>query len=100
MLLEFQEKVIMVEEWWSFPQKGDCVWVTYFKHRSLPKYTRVARGQDGLEIKSIIDLVLIIKAMLRYVQDVGALRGMGIGLSDYRVVMCKVRLVRAWIKRK
>ena len=30
---------------------------TYFKHRSLHKYTRVARGQDGVEIKSMIDLV-------------------------------------------
>ena len=26
-------------------------------------------------------------------------RGMGQGLSDYHVVLCKVRLVGAWIKR-
>ena len=47
----------MVEEWWSFAQKGDSVSNTYFKHRSLHKYTRVARGRDGVEIKSMIDLV-------------------------------------------
>ena len=30
---------------------------TYFKHKSLHKYTRKARGQDRVEVKSIIDLV-------------------------------------------
>ena len=35
--------------------------------------------------------------MLQYVQDV---RGMGSGLSDHYVVLCKVRLVGAWIKRR
>ena len=70
----------MVEEWWSFPQKRDCVWVTYFKHRSLHNYTRLARGQDRMEIKSMIDLVLVKRNMLRYVQAVRAVRGMGRGL--------------------
>ena len=56
--------MIMVEDWWRFAKKGDCVGNIYFKHRSLYKYTRVAMGRDGLEIKSMIDLVL------RYVQDV------------------------------
>ena len=32
--------------------------LTYFEHRSLHKYTRVARGQDGVEVKSLIDLLL------------------------------------------
>ena len=67
----------MVEEWWSFAQKGDCVWLTYFEHRSLHKYTRVARGQDGLEIKSMVDLVLMKRDILRYVQDVKSVRGVG-----------------------
>ena len=39
----------MVEEWWSFEQKGDCLWVTHFKHRSLHKYTRVA-GEEGYAV--------------------------------------------------
>ena len=47
----------MVEEWWSYAKKGVCVWVTYFKRRSLRRYTRVAKDQDGVEIKSMIDLV-------------------------------------------
>ena len=38
--------------------------------------------------------------ILRYVQDVRAVREMGRGLSDQNVVLCKVRLVGAWIKRK
>ena len=29
-----------------------------------------------------------------------AVRGMGQGLSDHHVVLCKVRLVRVWIKRR
>ena len=45
---------------------------TYFKHKSLPKYTRVVWGQDGVEIKSMIDLVLVEKDMLRYLQDMRA----------------------------
>ena len=33
-------------------------------------------------------------------QDVRAMKGMGRGLSEHYVVLCKVRLVRAWIKRR
>ena len=33
-------------------------------------------------------------------QDVIAVRGMGRGLSYHHVVLCKVRLVRTWIKRR
>ena len=58
----------MAEEWWSFAKKGDSVWVTHFKYRSVNKYTRVAGGQDGVEIKSMIYLVLVKRDMLRYVQ--------------------------------
>ena len=65
MPLEFQKGMIMVEEWWSFVQKGECVWITYFKHRTLHKYTRVARSQERVEIKSMIDLVLVKRDMLR-----------------------------------
>ena len=27
------------------------VWIIYFKHKSLDKYTRVAIGQGGVEVK-------------------------------------------------
>ena len=73
---------------------------TNFKHRSLHKYTRVVRSRDCVEIKSMIDLVLVKRDMLRYVQDVRAVGGMGRGLSDHHVVLCKVRLVGTWIKRR
>ena len=49
----------------------------YFEHRSLHKYTRVARGQDGVEVKSMIDLVLLKRDLLHYVQNVRTMRGMG-----------------------
>ena len=48
----------------------------------------------------MIDLVLVKKDMLRYVQDVRAVRGMGRGLSDHHVVLGKVGLVGTWIKRR
>ena len=62
----------MIEEWWRFAQKRESVWVTHFKHKSLHKYTRVARARDGVEIKNMIDLVLVKKDILQYVQDVRA----------------------------
>ena len=42
-----------------------CVSNTEFDYRSLHKYTRVARGQDGVVVKSMIDLVMVKKDMLR-----------------------------------
>ena len=53
----------------------------------------MARGQDGVEVKGIIDLVLVKKDMMCFVQEVRAVRGMGQGISDHHVVLCKVRLV-------
>ena len=73
---------------------------TYFKHMSLHKYTRVAKGQDGVKVKSMIDLMLVKKDMLHYVQDVWAVRRLGQGLSDHHVIVCKVKLVGAWIKSR
>ena len=55
----------------------------------------MARGQDGVEVKSIVDLVQVKKDMLWCVQDMRAVRGMGRGLSNHHVVLCKVRLVGA-----
>ena len=45
---------------------GLCVDYTNFEH----KYIRVARVHDGVEAKSMIDLVLVKKDMLFYVLDV------------------------------
>ena len=61
-----------------------CVSNTYFEHKGLHKYTKLARGQDGVEIRSMIDLVLVKKDMLHYAEDVRTVRGMGRGLSDHR----------------
>ena len=47
----------------------------------------MARGQDGVEVMSMIDLVLMNKDMVCYVQDVRAVRGMGQGLSNHHVVL-------------
>ena len=48
----------------------------------------------------MIDLALVKRNMMRYVQDVRAVRGMGRDLSDHHVLICKIRLVLEWIKRR
>ena len=53
-----------------YDEKRLCVGNTYFKPRSLHKYKRGARGQDGVVVKSMIDLVLVRRDMLRYVEHV------------------------------
>ena len=40
---------------------GICVGNTYFEHRSLYRCTRVARSQNKVEVKSMINLVLVKK---------------------------------------
>ena len=50
---------------------------TYFEHNSLHKWVREARSQDGLEVKRMIDLMLVKKDMMRYMQAVSAVCGMG-----------------------
>ena len=47
----------------------------------------------------MIDQVLVNWDVLRYVQEVRVVRGMGRDLSDHHVVLYKVRLVGAWIKK-
>ena len=61
----------------------------YFKHRSVHKYARVVEGRDGVEIKSMIDLVLGKRDILRYVQDVRMVRGMG--AHPLRPLCCTVQ---------
>ena len=58
----------------EFCERGLCVGNAYIKHWSLPKFTRVARGQDRVKVKSMIDLVLVKWDMLQYVRG---LKGMG-----------------------
>ena len=62
-------------------EKGLCVGNTHFMLRSLHKYTRVARSQDGVEIKSMMDLLLVKRDMLQYVQD---------GTKPFKLPRCAV----------
>ena len=41
----------------------------------MHKYARMARKQDGVGVKSMIDLVMVRKDMLRYVRDMKEVRG-------------------------
>ena len=69
MLLEFQERMKIVEEGWSFVKKGDSVWATHILNTEVCISTQewpVARARNGEEIKSLIHLVLVKKDMLRY----------------------------------
>ena len=54
---------------------GKYVWVKHTsKTKSLQKYTMGSRGQDGLEVKRMRDLVLTRKDILHYVQGVKTVR--------------------------
>ena len=44
-----------------------------------------------MKVMIMVDLVLVKKTMLRYINSVG---------SDHHVVLCNVRLVSAWIKSR
>ena len=81
-------------------ERGMCVSNTFFKHKSIHKYTRVGVGRDGIEVKSMIDLVLVKKEMLKYMLDVKSVRCLEMGLSDHYVVLCKIKLVGTWMERK
>ena len=72
----------------------------YFKHRSLQKYTKVAGCQAGVQVKSMIDLMLVKMDILRYVQYVRSVGGMKRGISDHYIVLCYVGLVGTWIKNR
>ena len=58
-------------------ERSQCVSNTYFEQKSLHMYRRAARNQDEVQVKSMMDLVLVKKDMLRYVQDVRAVKGEG-----------------------
>ena len=69
--MNYRDKTDLLKLQWGYIYK-------HLKHKSLHKYTRVARSQDGVEVvKSMIDLVLMKKDMMYFVQDVRAVRGMG-----------------------
>ena len=54
-----------------FVLKGGCAWVIqYFKHKSLYNYAIMARGEDVLEVKGMINLVLVKKDILISMLDV------------------------------
>ena len=88
--MEFQENKNgrRVEEFCA--ETGLCVGNTYFEHKNLHKYTRVVRGQDGVEVKSMIDLMLVKKDMLHFVKDVRAVKRMRQGISYHHFVLCKL----------
>ena len=58
------------------------IWI-YFKHKSLHEYARVPKGQYRMEIKSMMDLVLVKRDMLQYVQQMRTVRRIGRVLSNY-----------------
>ena len=70
-------------------ERGLCMGDTYFENKSLYKYTRMTRGQDGAEVKNITDLVLVKNDMLYY--DSGGCEGSEMnGMRPLRSPCCAV----------
>ena len=65
----------------------------HFKHNNINKYRRMTRGQDGIELMSVIDLMLVKRGMLKHMQDVKTVRRIARNLSDQSVELYKVKLV-------
>ena len=42
-----------------FAERGLCMGNMYFKHNYIHKYTRMAKGRDGMEAKNVTDLVFV-----------------------------------------
>ena len=61
----------------------------------MHNYAIMARGEDALEVKGMINLVLVKKDILISMLDVKIVRGIGRSFSDHHAVLCKVRLVGA-----
>ena len=61
---------------------------TYFEHKNLHKYTKVTRGKDHDRSSAV--LCAGYEGNGRNGKD----------LSDHHVVVCKVRLVGPWIKKR
>ena len=80
-------------------ERRPCLSDTYFEHKSLHKYTRMARDKYGVEVKSMIELVLVKRDLLRYMLDVRAVQGKGRGLSDNHVILFEVRFVGLRVER-
>jgi len=76
-----------------------CIANTFFKHKDIHKFTYVARGRGGVN-RSMIDYMMVRKDMLRDVCDVRSIRGLGGGLSDHMIVLCKLRLSGVWIRKE
>ena len=57
------------------------MWATHFKHRS----------EGRIRIKSMMDLVMVKRDMLRYVQDVRAVRGTGWDAASHTTMLYCVK---------
>ena len=75
-----------------------CVCNKYFNYKNVHTYTRMVRGRGGMEVMSMIDLVLVKRDTLKHVHNVKTVEGMGQGILDHSVVLCNVMLVGTGIK--
>ena len=80
-------------------EKEFCIGNTYFEHKNIHKYTRIGKARDR-EVRSMIDLILVKRDMLKYLCDVKVVRGLSGDLSDHLIVLCKIRLIGTWMERK
>ena len=67
MRVELQVKLRMEGNWQTCVKWELCVDHAYFKQKSIRKYTKVARGRDGVNVMKMINLVM--KEKLKSVQE-------------------------------
>ena len=75
-------------------RKGDVGRKYAFQAKNIHMYTKEARVREGMEVGSIIYLILIKGDMLQHVHDAETRRRLGGAITDPFVVLWKVNLVK------
>ena len=66
---------------------------THFKHKYIHKSITVETSRVGMELKFMIDLVIIKTDILKYVYVVKMIRQLGLGISDNTKLLFKLKTV-------
>lgn len=75
-----------------FLEVYDKIFVKCFDHKSIDKYTRIGVGRDGIDMKSMINLVLM--KVMKHMIDVKSIMVLGMGISNPYTVLFKINLMR------
>ena len=80
--------------------KEDCVWVTHASNTRISILTQGWQGAKWSECKEHDRPGAVEEGYAAFCEDERIMKRMRRGISDQHVVLCKVRLMETWIKRR